>query len=423
MWLSPSKMSLEDITTLSSAVLHDEDDTTEDDESSAILVAKSVTMVCLCLVSICIGLIPIQVARWFKWTSNEISPRSAKIIDLLLGFGGGVLLSTTFLHILPEVAEGVEELVEEGSLPSLSVSLAELLMCSGFFLMYLVEELVHVYLGRDDKRRKRLSENSKTIKDVNKSTNELVMENGVSTSPQPHPGYGHGHSHIPLPAEDDDDFVVSSLRGLLVVLGLSVHELFEGLAIGLSSTASDVWYLFGAVAAHKFVIAFCIGVELVTARTRFPLMIIYICTYAVVSPIGVGIAMIVTGGASAAASGPVAVILQGLATGTLLYVVFFEILRKQRHGIIQYLSVLIGFLLMVTIQFSSSHSHEHGHGHSHGHSHEEETKNGDDDHLQNHDHRHHPDDLIASTISNVTEKILDVISTTLSSTMVTEKSA
>lgn len=69
-------------------------------------------------------------------------------------------------------------------------------------------------------------------------------------------------------------------------------------------------YLFGAVAAHKFVIAFCIGIELVTSKTRTFLVVIYIFTYSVVSPIGIGIAMVLTRGASAASAGPVAVTLQ-----------------------------------------------------------------------------------------------------------------
>lgn len=55
---------------------------------------------------------------------------------------------------------------------------------------------------------------------------------------------GHGHSHhLPVIMDEKDDFVISSLRGLLIVLGLSVHELFEGLAIGLESSASYVWYV------------------------------------------------------------------------------------------------------------------------------------------------------------------------------------
>lgn len=53
---------------------------------------------------------------------------------------------------------------------------------------------------------------------------------------------GHGHSHhLPEIIDVEDDFMISSLRGLLIVLGLSVHELFEGLAIGLESSESYVW--------------------------------------------------------------------------------------------------------------------------------------------------------------------------------------
>lgn len=68
--------------------------------------------------------------------------------------------------------------------------------------------------------------------------------------------------------------------------------------------------MFAAVAAHKFVIAFCIGVELVASRTHQCLSIIYVCTFAVVSPLGIGIGMILVGGESTAASGPLPVILQ-----------------------------------------------------------------------------------------------------------------
>lgn len=51
-----------------------------------------------------------------------------------------------------------------------------------------------------------------------------------------------GHSHLPI-TDDGENLEISSLRGLLIVLGLSVHELFEGLAIGLESSAPDVWFV------------------------------------------------------------------------------------------------------------------------------------------------------------------------------------
>uniref|UniRef100_A0A1B0DNN5 Uncharacterized protein n=1 Tax=Phlebotomus papatasi TaxID=29031 RepID=A0A1B0DNN5_PHLPP len=128
----------------------------------------------------------------------------------------------------------------------------------------------------------------------------------------------HGHTHMPQPRADQEDILVSSLRGLLVVLALSVHELFEGLAVGLESSSGTVWYMFGAVAAHKLVLAFCVGVELVVTRTRGFLAVIYVTTFAAVSPIGIGIGIGVSASGDASATSVPSAILQGLATGTLL---------------------------------------------------------------------------------------------------------
>lgn len=46
------------------------------------------------------------------------------------------------------------------------------------------------------------------------------------------------HSHMPVV---EGDSVTSALRGLLIVMALSIHELFEGLAVGLESSATHVW--------------------------------------------------------------------------------------------------------------------------------------------------------------------------------------
>ncbi|XP_003493713.1 zinc transporter ZIP3-like isoform X2 [Bombus vosnesenskii] len=409
-------------------LLHkDNEDDHEDKNMSNILVAKGVTMVILCTVSIAMGILPMRVARRLKWnTSGVENPRSMKLVSLLLGFGGGVLFCTTFLHLLPEVKEGLEHLAADGKLPELNFSLAETLTCTGFFIMYLVEESVHTHLRKKQAHRK---ENSN--KDVTKSTNELV-ENGqtLANCVSGHSHYnGHGHSHhLPVIMDEKDDFVISSLRGLLIVLGLSVHELFEGLAIGLESSASYVWYMFAGVAAHKFVIAFCIGLELIASNTRQYLSVIYVCTFAIVSPLGIAIGMFLVGEESATANGILPVLLQGLASGTLLYVVFFEILQEHRTGLQQYISILFGFAVMFGLQILTAHSHSHSHSHSHDghvdvHSHEVNHQENDHDHkLDSHEHIYSNEmneRILTDKIYRVTESIAETVSNVLSSTMKT----
>ena len=71
------------------------------------------------------------------------------------------------------------------------------------------------------------------------------------------------------------------------------------------------------------------------------LVIIYVSTFALSSPIGAGIGIGLSESISSEASlqSSAVTILQGLATGTLLYVVFFEVVEKERqkgtNGIIQ----------------------------------------------------------------------------------------
>lgn len=110
--------------------------------------------------------------------------------------------------------------------------------------------------------------------------------------------------------------------------------------------------MLGAIAAHKLVIAFCIGVELIATRTKTWLSFVYITTFAVVSPLGIGIGILLVGGEGATAAGLTSVILQGLASGTLLYVIFFEIWKSDRSGILQYFAALVGFGIMFGIQLA-----------------------------------------------------------------------
>lgn len=455
----------------------------QSNESNDVLIAKVTAMLVLFTASMLCGMIPFKLSQWIKWTDTSrnhgASMGSNGIVTMLLAFGGGVLLCTTFLHMLPEVEENIEALRHSKQLPVFlngsSIHLAPLLMCVGFFAMYFVEELVHLYLHRLKHRRShthgrsndehgcdaqsindnyhtRFSNKKKTsisvaelispdgndiengnVVGVNYSSNPLhctlpknsaldINENGnmqyeydrrniqiMACQPKNTSGNGIGsaanavandlhaqecesdnhHSHLPFDAGDDDDLIVSSLRGLLIVLALSVHELFEGLAVGLESSSKNVWYMFGAVATHKLVIAFCVSVELIVNKTRYWLATLYICTFAIVSPIGIGIGLWISHGGNADeirrdenllifdstdglrndeehhdhhAPNMVAVLLQGLATGTLLYVVFFEILIKSRataastkrkacNGLLQYASVLIGFVFMFGMQF------------------------------------------------------------------------
>ncbi|XP_037940291.1 zinc transporter ZIP1-like [Teleopsis dalmanni] len=395
-------------TTASTLPLHSSiarDNSNEGDK--ALLIAKVITIVIMFIATVICSGIPFLLNRYFKWTENNTDARSATVVKCLLYFGGGVLICTTFLHVLPDVQEDVHDLQHCGYLPELTFGLPEMLMCAGFFLMFFIDELVHTFLHNhkplleeDDgagaaferghsfrnsvlfkpknPKKFELAENETSVATISVTeTDNVKLENGNSVPERnnnnvesnntehavehnhKHQQNSHSHSHMPV-VNSEGDAVTSSLRGLFIVMALSLHELFEGMAIGLAGTASSVWFMFGAVAAHKLVLAFCVGVELIVARTRRGLVIVYLFTFAIVSPIGIGIGIAITNTDDMTSTNMTAAILNGLACGTLLYVVFFEILSKEHAGLLSYLMLLIGFGVMFGLQQLGADDHDHG---------------------------------------------------------------
>ncbi|XP_071443049.1 zinc transporter ZIP1-like [Hetaerina americana] len=355
--------------------------------------AKIVSMVILGGVPLLLGIAPWLTLHLFGRRrgggrgSTFESPLGRLITSLLLCFGGGVLLCTTFFHIQPEVRESVQALQDKGLLPSgEALRLPEMFLFCGFFFVYLVEELAHAWMhggvgATEDamhrtvgaRRCSGVSQRTDVCdkescctddKDLFRSSAELVYHPTTVPKHQSEKSshQHHGHVHVIEGGRGGD--LRASMAGLLAVLALSFHAVFEGLAVGLESDSRNVWVLCGAIAAHKLVIAFCVGVELATTLTRPTLLVLYVSTFALVTPLGIGIGTAVSETSLEAATSSVeVVVLQGMAAGTLIYVVFFEVLQRgarkeedegeeflgRGSGLAHLLAVLVGFLVMYAL--------------------------------------------------------------------------
>ncbi|XP_014473187.1 PREDICTED: uncharacterized protein LOC106743650 isoform X2 [Dinoponera quadriceps] len=428
-----------------------EDSTT----SSVLLVSKIGAMIGLGFGSLALGALPLMVGLYrtkqlkkrrravsnhsSTSTSTSASNASSSSVDsastadsqgllksLLLCFGGGVLLYTTFLHLAPEVRASVERHQSNGQLPTLgTLSLAELLFCSGFFLVYLVEEAVHAALtGKPESSEallyrtvsvRRCNNNqtgpstvtsgsittmSTTTRSTWKDTDDpeenedradtversnrlqpddlagqtakddkvlpaifvlsppSVGQQDVEKHSDPemavpelsYPRLKHHHQHSALLTQNN-----TSVQGLLTVLALSFHAIFEGLAVGLEPSISSVVYLAAAIATHKLVISFCVGMELYVAGASTRTTLGYLSIFSMVTPIGIAVGLALGHFKNDSENlGPTPTILQGMAAGTLLYVVFFEVLARERanekSGLLQLVAIIVGFTLMLGLQ-------------------------------------------------------------------------
>lgn len=206
-------------------------------------------------------------------------------------------------------------MIKDGKFPNTHILTGEFFMMMGFFLIFLIEELVHGYIHSYQEKKEREKAQDKSEKghlelnmdnafmrgiDVRNSAVKRFSESRNGSLSMPSDEHrnsvsivdhlqhaGHGHSHLGVvPKGDEDDLLASSMRGLLIVLALSIHELFEGFAVGLERDPKGVYFMFAAVSAHKYVISFCIGVELMVQQTKVWLAFVYVVIYSAVSAIG-----------------------------------------------------------------------------------------------------------------------------------------
>ena len=117
----------------------------------------------------------------------------------------------------------------------------------------------------------------------------------------------------------------SNATPYILMLALSVHSIFEGLALGISQTESAVIDMVIAICVHKSAASLSLGISLVKAfPNNFKLVRILILMFSVATPIGVSIGMLV-----ANAGDIYEVIFNSLAAGTFVYIGCNEIIMGE----------------------------------------------------------------------------------------------
>ncbi len=337
----------------------------------------------------------------YRGTNKKKLVAFEKCMAFFLYFGAGVLLCTVFMHLLPDLRETSEIIYKRRILPKISLSYPELTICLGFFFIYTVEQVLHSYITQKSRQRS-ITLPSKVdgqLELSNGTTNPSITSNLKKEKLNLDIAYVHCEQeriHNKLcqnrnyhscqtcnncvPAVDlqrqqaDQQFCDSgsvceltenqelirsgATSSLLTVLALSTHEVFEGMAVGLETKARMVWYLLAAISCHKTVLAAFIGLQLFSIRASQATSYIFIAVYALTSSLGILIGMVVCLNSTQTDSAVVllsTIFLQGIATGTLLYVIFFEIYTNhlstyKLSGIWKSVSSICGFCFTALLQ-------------------------------------------------------------------------
>ncbi len=307
-------------------------------------------------------------------------------------------MATIFVHLIPDVRESFETYSNSNDSifkknqneDNHRIPYVELAICGGFFLIFFIEEIMHSCLDRYYKRLNKDSSKRDAVTEIlekcsvrshsscnyNKSNSKnslsIFVTHGSDLSTEPN-----------LKASSDDDLfkiskmsknrisnrpekkinettdkeplIITFMNGLIIITAFSVHSIFDGLSIGLQKTVSEIWSMFFAITTHKLVIAFVLSMQLYDQSKRMAIVAFHMAFFSIMSPIGILIVIITEDSllGTESETNPIVILLISLATGTLLYVVFFEILQKDKcnsiSGLVQFFSIIVGFGVMLVI--------------------------------------------------------------------------
>ncbi|MED6246442.1 hypothetical protein ATANTOWER_017919 [Ataeniobius toweri] len=281
----------------------------------------------------------------------EKASRYRRGLALCNSFGGGVFLATCFNALLPAVRDKVDAVFQQLQISS-DYPLAETMMMVGFFITVFVEQAVLTF------RKEKPS--FIDLETFNAGGSEAGSDSEYDTPFIPSPrsstgrdgqrSRGHQHGHF-APSE-----LVGAgpLRLAGLVLALSAHSVFEGLALGLQEDGSKLGSLFLGVVVHESLAAVALGVSVAKASLCMKDAAKLAVTVSLMIPLGTVVGMGIESTQTLAGS-VVSVLLQGLAAGTFLFVTFFEILSQEledkQDRLLKVLFLILGYAALAILVF------------------------------------------------------------------------
>lgn len=215
----------------------------------------------------------------------------------------------------------------------------------GFFLVLVLEQII---LAFKDQSSLHGEESRALLVDSSIQAND---RGGRHHSHHRHHGSEEsdgGHFHVDFGSQ-------SALRAFILVFSLSLHSVFEGLAVGLQEEGKDVLEICLALMIHKSVISFSLSFKLCQGQLRRSAVAGCLLLFALMSPLGISLGIGLTETKASPQHLLARCTLEGLATGTFIYITFMEILPHElsspRNRMPKVAMLLVGFAVVTAVLF------------------------------------------------------------------------
>ncbi|KAF2880676.1 hypothetical protein ILUMI_25495 [Ignelater luminosus] len=297
------------------------------------------------------------------------------MMSLAQSFGTGVLFATCFLRMIPEAQQMLQLLESEKTFYPVS----QLIISLGFFGTYFIEDILQWFILRENKGTSvdTKNENISSKKAISSSNREYLNDNRKIIDKEKNGDDVSVKTIIDnmdkeVQTENESSVVLDSSckvvfkqsletelqisRNLIMVVALSVDAVWEGILIGLQTSVSSIWYLFGAVSVHSASIVFCVTLEvlLVESNGRIATMQLLLLTGTTTFGILLGIILCSESKEEVVIKSWTIMVFEGFSSGAVLYVTFFEALQREKtrqcKRALQALCIITGFTLIALLE-------------------------------------------------------------------------
>lgn len=263
---------------------------------------------------------------------------SSKLIGYIRCFSGGIFLSMGLYHMLQHAITDLRSF----DFGSYNDGFPLIIAMCGYFIIFFVERI-----AVDDSDHSLHSHDSTTAAEVEEEEEKKEEKEDESTTKDVEGQFNDNDN-------DKDNHTPSSSSTVYVILvALSIHAVFEGIALGIQDDVRSVASLAVGILAHKWAESLTLSVSIQKHRLRN----ITLFLFTIMTPIGVGIGFIIQEWSSSIVSATT----QAISAGTFIYIACNERFVREFHNCtrtercLKFFFVLLGAGLIVGV--GSFHSH------------------------------------------------------------------
>ena len=205
------------------------------------------------------------------------------------------------------------------------------------------------------KKKKKLASQVGGRDHVSEALQILAPPDSPAPCAKPSPTYVT--SLVDAPALRDENLPLwktgNAAKAWTFFIALSLHGVFEGLAVGATDSAATFWVLLAAMVAHKGFDGIALGVPLLLSNMPIRQAAVAMVVCAAMMPIGIGIALAAEDASTGSSASLTEGITVGLSAGAFIFISIVELLpaslRDGRFVLCKMGVFLLGWLGMMII--------------------------------------------------------------------------